>query len=186
MGNREKLDYFILSRFNLWLWNKDKRGNKVRSTQWLEHRFLLFEQYCLQSIINQTCKEFDWIVLFDSKTPEIFKEKIRELQTKCPQLKPVFVEPEKGRYFAEIFRKEVSIRLTKGAGRLLTTYLDNDDALDIHFVEDIQRRALDLPSGTFIYYTDGYQYFTDYKYLMRIHYPRNHFVSVVEKGIQIQ
>lgn len=172
--------HYILTRFNLLLWRKDKEGNKVRSKAWLEHRFLLFEKYCLPSIVNQTCKEFEWIVLFDSKTPENFKEKIRELQTKCPQLKPVFVEPERGCYFAEIFRKEVSIRLTKGAGRLLTTYLDNDDALDIHFVEDIQKRAAELPNGTIIYYTDGYQFFTDYKYLMKIHYPRNHFASVVE------
>lgn len=176
------MQHFLLTRFNLLLWRKDKKGNKVRSKAWLEHRFLLFEQYCLPSIANQTCKEFEWIVLFDSKTPENFKEEIGELQTKCPQLKPVFVEPEKGGYFVETFRKEVALRFTKGSERVLTTYLDNDDALDLHFVEDIQRRALDLPSGTFIYYTDGYQYFTDYKYLMRIHYPRNHFVSVVENG----
>lgn len=152
----------------------------MRSREWLEHRFRLFEQYCLPSIANQTRKEFEWIVLFDSKTPDNFKERIRELQAKCPQLNPVFVEPEKGRYFAEIFRKEVVIRLTQNSGRVLTTYLDNDDALDIHFVEDVQRRASVLPNGTFIYYTDGYQFFTDHKYLMRIYYKRNHFASVVE------
>ena len=71
---------------------------------------MLFEQYCLPSIANQTCKEFEWIVLFDSKTPDIFKERIRELQEKCLQLKPVFVEPEKGRYFAEIFLAESTTR----------------------------------------------------------------------------
>lgn len=66
--------------------------------------------------------------------------------------------------------------------RVLTTYLDNDDALNIHFIEDLQRRAADLSDGTFIYYRDGYQLFTDHHYLMRIHYPRNHFASVVEDG----
>lgn len=174
--------HFLLTRFNLLLWHKDKEGNKVRSKVWLEHRFHLFEKYCQPSITNQTCKDFEWIVLFDSKTPDHFKERIRELQAKCPQLKPVFVEPEKGRYFADIFRKEVAVRLTQNPGRVLTTYLDNDDALDFHFVEDIQRRASELPDGTFIYYTEGYQFFTDHKYLMKIHYPRNHFVSVVENG----
>ncbi len=176
------MQHFILTRFNLLLWHKDKEGNRVRSREWLEHRFMLFERYCLPSISNQTRKVFEWIVLFDSKTPDKFKERIRELQAKCPQLNPVFVEPEKGRYFAEFFRKEVAIRLTQNPGRVLTTYLDNDDALDIHFVEDIQRRASELPDGTFIYYTEGYQFFTDHKYLLKIHYPRNHFVSVVESG----
>lgn len=174
------MQHFILTRFNILLWHKDKEGNKVRSKAWLEHRFMLFERFCLPSIANQTCKNFEWIVLFDSKTPDNFKEKISELQAQCPQLTPVFVEPEKGRYFAEIFRKEVAIRLSHSKGRVLTTYLDNDDALDIHFIEDIQDRASELPDGTFIYYTRGYQFFTDHKYLMKIYYPRNHFVSVVE------
>lgn len=78
--------HFLLTRFNLLLWRKDKEGNIVRSKAWLEHRFMLFEQYCLPSIANQTCKEFEWIVLFDSKTPDNFKEMIRELQANCPQL----------------------------------------------------------------------------------------------------
>ena len=44
------------------------------------------------------------------------------------------------------------------------------------------RRVQSLPDKTFIYYTNGYQFFTDHQYLMKIHYPRNHFVSIVESG----
>ena len=171
---------FILTRFNLLLWNKDKGGNKVRTKGWLEHRFSLFVKYCMPSIKNQTCQNFEWIVLFDSTTPEEFKKKVEEYQKECPQLIPVFVEPENGRYFAEIFREEVVKRLN--APRVITTYLDNDDALSLHFVEDLQKRAESLSNGTFISYTDGYQYYTDYKYVMKIHYPRNHFMSVVEEA----
>lgn len=39
-----------------------------------------------------------------------------------------------------------------------------------------------MDDDTFIYYDDEYQLYTDYKYMMQIHYPRNHFVSYVEKG----
>ena len=197
------MQHFILTRFNLLLWQKDKGGSKVRTVAWLEHRFNLFEQYCLPSIINQTCHEFGWIVLFDNTTPEPFKKKVEEYQIECPQMIPVYVEPQNGRYFAEIFRQEVVSRLRsqehenerisltntndtnhtdKCFKRVLTTYLDNDDALNVRFVEDIQRRVSELPNGTFISYTDGYQYYTDYKYVMQIHYPRNHFMSVVEEG----
>ncbi len=179
--------HFILTRFNLLLWTKDKAGNKVRSKRWLEHRFALFEKYCLLSIVNQTCKDFEWIVLFDSTTPEQYKERIKNLQAKCPQMIPVFVEPANGRYFVQIFRNAVikrfkSLRNQEFKERVLTTYLDNDDALDIHFVEDVQRRAKILEEGTFICYDDGYQFFTDYQYMMRVHFPRNHFMSVVEDG----
>ena len=102
--NHNQIQHFILTRFNLLLWNKDKEGGKVRTTKWLEHRFSLFEKYCLPSILSQTCQDFEWIVLFDSMTPEKFMSKIAEYEKRCPQLKPVFVEPERGRFFADIFR----------------------------------------------------------------------------------
>ncbi len=174
------IEHFLLTRFNLLLWHKDKEGNNVRSKAWLDHRFRLFEQYCFPSIANQTCKSFEWIVLFDIQTPDRFKKRIVELQAECSQFRPVFVETERGRFFAEIFREIVKKSLKCNDARVLTTYLDNDDALDFQFVEDIQRRALELPDKTFIYYTQGYQFFTDHKYAMRIRYPRNHFVSIVE------
>ena len=180
MANQKNLDHFILTRFNLLLWSKDKNGNKVRSKQWLEHRFALFELYCLTSIKNQTCQDFEWIVLFDSTTPYPFKKKVEDYKKECPQLIPIYVEPHDGQYFADIFRKEVAKKLN--AQRVITTYLDNDDALSIHFVEDLQKRVESLSDGTFISYTDGYQYYTDHKNMMRIHYPRNHFMSVVEAG----
>lgn len=175
-----ELQHFFLTRFNILIWRQDKEGQNVRTTKWLEHRFSIFERYCLPSIKNQTCKDFEWIVLFDSHTPDVFKEKIAAYQNECSQLIPVFVEPAKGRYFAEIFREEIVRRLA--ADRVITTYLDNDDALSIRFVEDIQKRAVSVSYGTFINYDDGYQYYADDKFLLRVNYPTNHFVSVVEKG----
>ena len=180
MNGQLEIQHFILTRFNLRLWNRDKEGHSVRTLGWLEHRFRIFEEYCLPSIYNQTCQEFGWIVLFDSKTPEIYRKKIEEYKIKCPQLIPVFVEPDQGRFFAKIFREEVVKRLK--SRRVITTYLDNDDALSVKFVEDLQSRVASLEDGTFINYTDGYQFYTDYKYMMQINYPRNHFMSVVENG----
>lgn len=180
MRECSSLQHFILTRFNLLLWNKDKEGEPVRSREWLRHRFDLFEKYCLPSIVAQSCKDFVWIVLFDSTTPDIYKNKIELYQLDCPQLVPVYVEPQNGRYFVEIFRREVIKRLS--FKRVITSYLDNDDAFSARFVEDLQQRVVTLADGTFVNYTDGYQFYTDYNYIMQIHYPRNHFVSVVENG----
>ena len=120
--NRIGLQYFILTRFNLLLWNKDKGGSKVRTLEWLEHRVELFEKYCFPSIKSQSCQDFNWIVLFDSKTPDKYKARIEEYQKSCAQFIPVFVAPQNGRYFAEIFRQEIVKPLD--AERVLTTYLD--------------------------------------------------------------
>lgn len=175
-----EFQHIILTRFNLLLWNKAKDGRKVRTTEWLEHRFLLFEKYCLPSIKNQTCQSFEWIVLFDSMTPENYKEKITCFQKECPQLNPVFVEPKNGRFFVDIFKAEIVKRVK--AKRVITTYLDNDDALSVRFLENLQQSAASMSDDTFIYYDDGYQLYTDHKYMMEIAFPRNHFVSYVEKG----
>ena len=175
-----ELQHFLLTRFNILLWRQDKERRKVRTTKWLEHRFSLFEKYCLPSVKNQTCQNFEWIVLFDSMTPDNFKGRIACYQKDCPQLIPIFVEPENGWRFAAIFQKEITKRLK--AKRVISTYLDNDDALNIGFVEDLQTRMSLFPDGTFLYYDEGCQFYTEHKYLMRIHYPRNHFVSVVEDG----
>lgn len=180
MCKQEEIQHFFLTRFNILLWQKDKEGQKVRTTKWLDHRFSLFEKYCLPSIQHQTCQEFDWIVLFDSTTPERYKTKIEEYQKECPQLVPVFVEPPKGQYFAEIFREEIAKRLN--ANRVISTYLDNDDALNVRYVEDLRKRVSGSTDGTFFYYDNGYQYFTEDNFLLQINYPRNHFVSVVEDG----
>ena len=95
-------------------------------------------------------------------------------------MKPVFVEPENGWRFAEIFRTEIIKRLN--AKRVISTYLDNDDALNVRFVEDIQQRVASMKDGTFINYDDGYQYYADDKFMMRVHYPTNLFISVVENS----
>lgn len=183
MDSPKVIQHFILTRFNLLLWTKDKEGNKVRNKKWLEHRFSLFEKYCLPSIIGQTNKDFEWIVLFDSTTPEEYKKRVDNYQKECSQLIPVYVEPRNGRYFAEIFRQEVVKRLN--AKRIITSYLDNDDALNVRFVEDLRLRVQSLPDGTFINYIEGYQFYTDYNYVMKINFPRNHFMSVVERGTSL-
>ena len=174
------IQHFILTRFNIRIWTQDKNGRAVRTTDWLKHRFDVFEKYCLPSIASQTCKDFEWIVLFDSKTPAEYKERIEGFKAVCPQFIPVFVDPSMGRYFARIFRASVVERVH--ADKVLTTYLDNDDALSVNFVEDIQRRAADMPDGTFVFYSDVFQFFKELGLMLHVRNTRNHFVSVVEAG----
>lgn len=40
-----------------------------------------------------------------------------------------------------------------------------------------------MADGAFIRYSDGYQYYTEGGFLTQIHYPKNHFVSVVERDV---
>ena len=82
------MEHYILTRFNLCLWTKDKKSNETRTDKWLKQRFELFERYCLPSIIHQTSKSFKWIVLFDATTPQYYKQKIKGYESRCEQFCP--------------------------------------------------------------------------------------------------
>lgn len=43
----ENYSHFIITRFNLNLYAQDKHDLPTRTDRWLEHRFEVFERYCL-------------------------------------------------------------------------------------------------------------------------------------------
>lgn len=170
--------HFILTRFNLSLWPHDKLGRENGTLEWLAHRCGIFEKYCLPSVAAQTCKDFEWILLLTTETPQEYKDKVEAYRSVCPQITPVYVKPEHNRQFAGVFASVV--RRKAAAERIITTYLDNDDCLARNFVEDVQARMTALPDGTFLYYRHGYQYYSEYSLMLKVPYRRNHFPSVVE------
>lgn len=175
-----KTEHYILTRFNLCLWTKDKKRNETRTNEWLKQRFELFEQFCLPSIINQTNQDFKWIVLFDVNTPDNYKNKIGEYEQMCKQLCPCFVRPNEGRYFVKVFREEINKRLKKDTDLLITTYLDNDDAIHRKFVEEIQQVEY-KGCPTFASYLYGLQYYTELNIATYIPFFNNHFISLIER-----
>lgn len=175
------MQHFILTRFNLQLWPTDKRGRDIqRETDWLEERFRLFETFCLPSLRAQTCMDFDWVLLMDAETPQPWRERMEHWKAQMPQLHPVWVPRPLHRQFPAVFQRLVSKHLHEGGQRVLTTYLDNDDALHRRFVEEVQRRAPGLQGGTFLFFPHGLQYFTSLQLATRIAYPNNHFCTLVE------
>lgn len=174
-----KTEHYILTRFNLHLWTKDKKRNETRTDEWLKQRFELFELFCLPSIINQTNQNFQWIVLFDAQTPDFYKEKIKGYETICKQFCPCFVQSDEGRYFVKIFRNEIKKRLQKDTHRLITTYLDNDDAIHKQYIDDIQQIEY-KGQPTFVSFVYGLQYYTELNIATRIPFFNNHFISLIE------
>ena len=86
--------HFILTRFNLRKkgWDETKSQSKVLTDSWMENRLKLFEQYCYSSIKSQTVKNFEWLVFFDTNTPEIYREKINELASKFSNFIPIYTD----------------------------------------------------------------------------------------------
>ena len=52
-------------------------GNGILNPKRLEGRFRIFENITLPSVMNQTNKNFDWIILIDPKLEQVYKERLK-------------------------------------------------------------------------------------------------------------
>lgn len=146
--------HIIITRFNLpKRWDKDKKGNEILNNAWLEERFELFENFCVPSIVEQTCKNFEWWVYFDENTGSIFKKRIASIERIYPVFKPRYeksydnFERNMPANIYEILKKE-------DTDWLITTRLDNDDMLAKDTIAILQKKIsytndclLEIPWG---------------------------------------
>ncbi len=185
--------HFILTRFNLSLWQYDKHNRRIEGTKWLEKRLVLFESYCLPSVVGQSCQNFIWILLCDENTPLEYRERIKEYRKQCPQIELIQVEEGYAWNFPNIFSEVVTSMLeARGANDgdvCITTQLDNDDAINKDYIDFIQRYILEnkdvkgswkKSTPLFLSFDYGLQYFTCLNMATRVKYPNNHFMTCVE------
>jgi Putative rhamnosyl transferase len=143
------LTHLLLTRFNVQAGYGDPKAGL--DPKWLEYRFQLFEQFCYPSVCTQSNQNFKWLVFFDDQTPEVFKSKIA-LYARYKNLIPIYVH---GYFSDSVLRTALSEYIASGSSHLITTRLDNDDAVSRNFVELIQSQFKGQ-SCEFINFTQGY------------------------------
>lgn len=164
------IDHVILTRFNLPTPGVESR---IRSRDgWLRDRVELFLRYCAPSVEYQHDVDLRWLVYFDPKSPAWLMERLSPLVS--------------GGLFTPVYRSAVSIQdlvadldaaVSSKAPFLLTTNLDNDDAL----ARDACRRLQDVDTSeprAVVYLRNGLIKSSDGLY--RRTDRRNAFVSVRE------
>ncbi|WP_052466915.1 glycosyltransferase [Psychroserpens damuponensis] len=152
----QKFEHFIITRFNIKLkeWVVTKQGEDVTSINWLQHRFNLFETYCLPSIKQQTNLNFKWLVCFDAETPEIFKQKIKNLEESFVNFVPIYIE--NSTTFHDVILETIKSYYKAHTTHIITSRLDNDDSLHQNYIETIQNNF--TPKASFIIdVINGYQ-----------------------------
>ncbi|RLD20110.1 MAG: hypothetical protein DRI69_06910 [Bacteroidetes bacterium] len=172
--------HYIITRFNLrrgdWITAKD--GKAVLSDLWLEERFELFDNYCFSSVKNQTNQNFKWLVFFDTKTPEKYKEIIEQYRLAYSNFHPFFVDGMES--FLPAITESVSQFDNKEY--MISSRLDNDDCIHKDYVKTVQSYfnkqaylAIDL--------IDGYRMETGRRVrLGKMKNLFNPYISLIENG----
>ena len=176
-----KSEMFLFTRFNLPIYVENKFGGSTHTEEWLEDRFELYDKYCLPSIAKQAHENFIWVVFFDVDTPKRFVDRVAAYKTVCPQLFPVFLNKEETQMLATW--TDVIVKSLKSPSELLIEIrLDNDDALNIAFIERVYRKAKE-PGKTkeIISYLYGLQYYVEKNWAFRIPYADNHFLAFIDR-----
>ncbi|MCI0139987.1 putative rhamnosyl transferase [Arthrobacter bambusae] len=118
-------DHFLLTRFNA------RQGPARAGDGWLRHRLELFEDLCLPSVRAQSSDSFRWLVFFDSERDQWFQREVDRLSEGA--FEPIWVD---GALTTDLISDEVQGR--SSSPWLITTRVDNDDAVAKDFIERIQ------------------------------------------------
>lgn len=114
------MKHYLVTRFNIVV----PEWGITTDLQWFRERVRLFREICYPSVLQQTCQDFEWIVMFDYKTDYDLSE--------FDRITPLMIR--------ENWLLELQDYL--GHGLKLTTRLDSDDALRLDTVAVLQERSV--------------------------------------------
>jgi hypothetical protein len=178
--------HFIITRFNVVDNDRFAYAEKLLATDevYLQERFRLFDIFCLPSIVNQTNSNFIWLCLFYENTPQNWKEKI-ETYKKYSNFKPYFLSEQAttGENFIQtlckIIHKEVK---NIKADFIITTRIDNDDAVNLNFVNNLQEYFFKNQQEAIVNFPNGLQYILKFNVLKNVFDKKGHFSTRIEKN----
>ena len=164
--------HFILTAFNIDFNLKPR--TLIIGEEYLEKRFDLFEKVCLPSVASQSCQNFKWLVFFDNETPTQFKERVGKLQQQ-ENFIAVYTQPS---VTQDIWRNTVQEYLAEDTQFVITSNLDNDDAIGKDFINLVQNN-FSQQDFEFINFPFGYMLREDGLFLRE--YFSSPFLSLIEQ-----
>jgi hypothetical protein len=136
-------DHFLLTRFSAVF----RAGDVPAQEEWLRYRLGFFVDACWASVRSQQGANFTWLVLFDDRCPDDFRQDVEELARGV--FTPVWTHEA---FSPSLFAREIAARST--APWVLTTRLDSDDGVARDFMASVQREFahqerlfVDFPRG---------------------------------------
>lgn len=168
--------HFIITQFNLRNFPLSNSNDYESWLRWIRNRIVLFTEYCLPSVLNQSAKEFTWLIYFDADTPEEFNDFIKRLET-YPFISICYCKGIED--FNKTYFQEVVTRIGKSVKWVITTRIDNDDCIHKDAVKVIQQNFTEK-NKFLISLSSGYILNIRDKTLSHYFYPMSPFISLIE------
>lgn len=174
----------VLTRFNLAinhryrkLYGKTNTDHKMwLDEEYLAKRFDLFERFTYPSFIAQTDHDYRWLVLFHKDTPEKYMKRIRTYEKGLDSFEPLFLSDEDCKNITEYIEELLVEKQIKDG--IITTRVDNDDAVHSTFIERIKVEFSDCTVTSGLCFLNGLQYNVRSRICMHYTYINNHFNAV--------
>lgn len=145
------------------------------SSAWMDARLELFRRFCVPSVARQWFQDFRWLIFLDRETPRHYVRELEGILRGVPQAMLTYLD----RWYDDW--AVAAVYLLAKSDVVVTTRLDNDDALHEDFMHLVAQRAAVEPPGTFIEFLSGYTYDLASGRLKRFQFPGNSFPSFVER-----
>lgn len=169
------LEHYIITRFNV----KTAFAPQGVSAEWMDSRLKFFSQFTVPSLLAQTNQNFTWICAIDTQTSSLDRCRILEAASGFPKERFVLLDCETP--FTASLIDYLKDRVKEPY--LLTTRLDNDDALGKNYVSSLQAylqsTCLNRPLS-FFGFPRGYTYNVQTDALKSTYIEMNAFCSCLE------
>lgn len=176
--------HFIITRFNLKFPEKPGEKNnpaaRIPDKEWLIQRTELFRKYCLPSVLNQTARNFRWLIYFDISTSLDSVQKFHELEKQSPDIIKIMLA-DGYQHFLERYTKDVLALCDPNSKYIITTRLDNDDIIHKDFIAKIRENfheqqfmAVNYVKILMLNPENNRKLHIDYSF-------SNHFISLIER-----
>ncbi len=147
------MDHYIITRFSInvghgFQHDSSNLFNKDR----LDIRFLMFETFCLPSVLGQTSQNFNWIILIDKDLPNKYKKRLQNLIKGHSNI--FLVKYNKQINLNELKFIKDNVKNIK-SNIVITTRLDDDDCLHTRFVEKLQKKFQSTDDFLYISHPKG-------------------------------
>ena len=166
----EDFTHLLVTRFNTAV---DYAPSPKRlESEWLLPRLALFERYCLPSVKAQRGATFNWLVFCDASSPGWFKDRMADYGS---LVRAIYISgPATDKVIAQEVRSSGFVR----SQYLITTRLDNDDAISDDHLSLIQK-AFQYQSREFVMFPFGLQLYRGALY--HVYWRSNPFLSLIER-----